>query len=140
MTDFNEEQDAIIEQRLTEKLNKFREGIRLIADEVIGDVYFDILPYMITDTEANVSNRATGVIKNLIAGKFKDISTENLSPYISVEDGYGMSHYIHFSQYSDLIEPIWNTFKDQFESVRIAQLESEVERLKEHLQQAYRQI
>jgi len=61
MTDFNEEQDAIIEQRLTEKLNKFREGIRLIADEVIGDVYLDILPYMITDTEANVSNRATGV-------------------------------------------------------------------------------
>ena len=127
-----------IETRLAEELDNFRKKLQEVSEEVMGNVYSDVLPHVASDTEYNISNRVECCVKNLIAGKFEDISTDSLNPYLKVADGYGMNCYIHLSQYSSMIKPIWDMFKDEIESVRIQQLESQVETLQREASEFYR--
>lgn len=127
-----------IETRLAEELDNFRKKLQEVSEEVMGNVYSDVLPHVASDTEYNISNRVGCCVKNLIAGKFENISTDTLNPYFRVSDGYGMYCYVHVSQYSDMVKSIWDMFKGEIESVRIAQLESQVETLRREAAEFYR--
>lgn len=127
-----------IETKLNDKLTEFRQRIAEIGNEVLGDLYGDVLPHIASDTEFNISNRVQHSVENLLCGKFEDISTDTLKPYIKVSDGYGMYSYIHLSQYSQMCKHIYDVCKPELENNRILQLEQEVETLKERLTESYR--
>lgn len=50
----------------------------------------------------------------------------------------GMHNYIHLSQYGQVCKNIYDVCKGDIENNVIKSLESEVERLKEHLNEAYK--
>lgn len=134
----DQERYEYIENKLTQELDKFRESMKLIADEAMGNVYSDVLPHITSDTEFNITNRVEGVVKNLIKGNFEDISTETLKPYFRVNDDYGMHVHIHMSEYSKMCENLYEKFKGDIENNVVASLKSEVQRLKDQLESAYR--
>jgi hypothetical protein len=134
----DQERYEYIENKLAEELYKFRESMKLIADEAMGNVYADVLPHIASDTEFNITNRVEGVVKNLIEGNFEDISTETLKPYFRVSDSYGMYVHIHMSEYSKICENIYHQFKDDIQNNLINKLEAEVKSLKEQLNSAYK--
>lgn len=136
--EIEQERYEYIESKLNEKLNEFRTKIAQIGNEVLGDLYSDVLPHIASDTEFNISNRVQYSIENLLAGKFEDISTDTLKPYLKINDGYGMYSYIHLSQYGQMCKNIYDVCKGDIENNVIKSLESEIERLKEHLNEAYK--
>lgn len=138
MMDIEQERYAYIEDKLNEKLLEFRKKVTEIGNEVLGDLYSDVLPYIASDTEFNISNRVQHSVENLLSGKFEDISTDTLKPYLKISDGYGMYSYIHLSRYSQMCKHIYDVCKHEIENNRILQLEQEVETLKERLTESYR--
>lgn len=136
--EISQERIEYTETRLAAELDNFRKKMQEVSEEVMSNVYTDVLPHIASDTEYNISNRVEHCVKNLIAGRFEDISTDGLKPYLKVADGYGMHCYIHLSQYSNMIKPIWDMFKGEIESVRIKQLEDQVNALQEEAKAFYR--
>jgi hypothetical protein len=126
-----------IEKKLNDKLCEFRTKIAEIGNEVLGDLYSDVLPHIASDTEFNISNRVQKSISNLLEGEFKDISTDRLKPYIQVSDGYGMNSYIHLSQYNKMCNNIYEVCKDNIHNNIIENLKQEVVQLKEQLTRSY---
>ncbi len=126
-----------IETKLCDKLTEFRKKIAEIGNEVLGDLYSDVLPHIASDTEFNISNRVQHSVENLLVGKFEDISTDSLKPYLKVGDGYGMHSYIHLSEYGQICKNIYDVCKGDIENNVIKSLEFEVERLKQRLNEAY---
>lgn len=131
----NNEQERLeyIENQLSSQLDSFREKMKDVADEVMGNVYCDVLPYLVSDTESNIGDRVKGCVDNLITGRFEDISTDTLSIFLRVSDGYGMHHHIHISQYTSMFDNIYKMFADEIRNEKIKALEGEVEQLKQAL-------
>lgn len=134
----DQERYEYIENKLTQELDKFRESMKFIADEAMGNVYADVLPHIASDTEFNITNRVEGVVKNLIEGNFEDISTERLKPYLRVSDNYGMYVHIHMSEHSKMCESLYEKFKGDIENNVVTSLKDEVRQLKHQLESSYR--
>lgn len=100
-----------------------------VINAIMADLYCDYLPHVEGDTEANIVNRATGVVSNLISGRFSKAS----DTLVQVEDGYGSNHYISFANHSGLVESICEVMGDKIKNERILGLESEVKLLREAL-------
>ncbi|YCF39309.1 hypothetical protein ACT517_17260 [Pseudomonas aeruginosa] len=125
--------EAVQEEILTAAMTKLKDEAKAVIDGVMGQLYTDYLPYVITDTEANIGNRVSGCVRNLIAGKFE--AHEN---HAMVSDGYGQNHYVFMSSWSDMVKPLCEAMGDQIKDARIEQLERQVERLKNELAEAWR--
>jgi len=100
-----------------------------VLKSVMGDLYTEYLPHVESDTEANICYRATGIVKNLIAGKF----TQAVNNLVEVSDGYGCNHYIPLGSYEHLVGPLCDSMGDMIRGERIKQLEQEVKSLREML-------
>ena len=100
-----------------------------VLKSVMGDLYTEYLPHVESDTEANICYRATGIVKNLIAGKF----TQAVNNLVEVSDGYGCNHYIPLGSYENLVGPLCDSMGDMIRDERIKQLEQEVKSLREML-------
>lgn len=137
MINYSEERTAHIESILSKELEKFREAIKTAADDALSNVYCDVLPHIETDTDANMSNRVSQSLMNILEGKFEDISTDTLKPYIKVADGYGFHSYIHLSQYNQICKNIYEMCKEDLENNVIENLKQEVKYLKEQLNLRY---
>jgi hypothetical protein len=96
---------------------------------IMSGLYTDYLPHVESDTESNICYRATGIVKNLIAGNFKDAGN-NL---VEVSDDYGCNHYMPLASYERLVKPLCDAMGEQIQSERIKQLEREVESLRNML-------
>ena len=116
---------AILEKAMSDLKEKASEVIQ----SVMGDLYTDYLPHVESDTEANICYRATGIAKNLIAGKFTRASDE----LVEVSDDYGCNHYIPLGSYERLVGPLCDAMGETIRGERIKQLEQEVKSLREML-------
>ena len=100
-----------------------------VLKSVMGDLYTEYLPHVESDTEANICYRATGIVKNLIAGKF----TQAVNNLVEVSDGYGCNHYLRFTSYEQLVKPLCDVMGEAIKSERMKQLEQEVKSLRSML-------
>lgn len=128
--DMTQEREQYIERKLMETLNSFKESMQKVAEDAVSEVYGDVLPYVVSDTEFNIANRVEGCIKNLIAGDFQDVSTDELSIFLQVSDSYGMNHRIHIANYTKMFDKIYEMYKDDLQNEKIKALESEVKILR----------
>ncbi|MGL5013055.1 MAG: hypothetical protein ACRC6V_02035 [Bacteroidales bacterium] len=100
----------------------------------MGNLYSDYLPHVVGDTDANISYRVEGCIKNILQGKIQ-LTESNLNMF-HVNDGYGADHFISLAYGLDL-KPLADIMGETIQINRIKQLEQEVENLKPQLKSAY---
>lgn len=117
------------EQILMGALDELKEKASEVISGIMSDLYSSYLPHVDTDTESNICYRATGIVKNLIAGKFKDVG----NMLVEVSDDYGCNHYMPLASYERLVKPLCDAMGDQIQNERIKQLEREVESLRSML-------
>ena len=126
-----QEREQYIESKLMETLNSFKESMKKVAEDAVSEVYGDVLPYVVSDAEFNIANRVEACVKNLIAGDFQDVSTDELSIILQVSDSYGMNHRIHIANYTKMFDKIYEMYKDELQNEKIKALESEVKILRD---------
>lgn len=129
--EMTQEREQYIERKLMETLNSFKESMKKVAEDAVSEVYADVLPYVVSDAEFNIANRVEGCVKNLIAGDFQDVSTNELSVRLAVSDSYGMKHLIHISNYTKMFDKIYETYKHELQNEKIKALEDEITRLRD---------
>ena len=115
-------------------MEKLKAEAATVIGAIMGDLYCEYLPHVLGDTEANLTNRVSGVICNLIAGKIHKISDD----MVKVSDTYGFDAYIALTSYSDMVRPLCDLMGPEIVGARVKQLENEVESLKRQLADAYR--
>lgn len=121
------------EQVLSAALEDLKAKITEVVGGVASTLYTDYLPHVEGDTEANIGNRALGIVNNLIRGNFK--KTDGL--LVEVSDDYGCNHYLSLSSYGQLVKPLCDAMTDEIKGERIKQLEQEVKVLRESLARNY---
>ena len=126
--------EEVRKELLLKAMGHLKAQAQAVIEGIMGDLYCEYLPHVVTDTDSNIGNRVTGVIKNLIAGKFEKVSES----MVKVSDSYQCEHYIGFNSYDDLVKPLCDLMGPEIVGARIKQLENEVESLKRHLEEAYR--
>lgn len=125
----------IREQVLTQALDELKQKAGAVIESIMGDLYSDYLPHVVADTDANISYRVEGCIKNILQGK---IHTDGDYPNLCwVDDNYGSRHMISLSPHSLDLKPLADIMGETIQTNRIKQLEQEVERLKGQLKSAY---
>lgn len=117
------------EQVLLAALAELKEKMTEVMQGVASSLYTDYLPHVESDTDANISYRVEGVIKNLIRGNF----TRRDSLFVEVADDYGCNHYIQLASYSQLVKPLCDAMGEEIKGERIKQLEQEVKHLRDSL-------
>jgi len=60
-----------LEKIINDGKEKIKSEIKLSVDEVISDIYTDILPHALHDTEMNIGFRTADAVENLIRGNFE---------------------------------------------------------------------
>ena len=122
-----EQQEAF----LAEKLKEFTDKMNEAAKGVIGDIYCDYLPHVMSDTECNVSIQATKAVGNILKGRF---TVEG--DYLTTNQG-NVRVYLANS-YGQIASNIYNNAQDKIENLTIKELQCKVESLEQQLVQAYR--
>lgn len=117
------------EQVLSAALEELKERMTEVMQGVASSLYTDYLPHVESDTDANISYRVEGVIKNLIRGNF----TRRDNLFVEVPDDYGCNHYIRLASYSQLVKPLCDAMGEEIKGERIKQLEQEVKHLRDSL-------
>lgn len=126
--------EEVREELLLKAMDQLKTQAKSVIDGIMGDLYCEYLPHVVTDTDSNIGNRVAGVIKNLIAGKIEKVSDS----MVKVSDDYWVDHYISFSPYEALVKPLCDLMGPEIVGARVKQLENEVESLKRQLEEAYR--
>lgn len=125
------------EKILTEALEDLKVKAGVVINDIMSGLYTDYLPHVVTDTEANISYRVEGCIKNILQGKVELLGEKCLI----VSDTYGCEHTVSLNGYTTNLEPLANALLplmgDAILKERIAQLENQVQSLKSQLEQAY---
>ena len=120
-----EKQQEFLEQKLKEFTDKLTDA----AKDVIGDVYCDYLPHVMSDTESNVAFQTAEALERILKAQF-----EVDGDYLVVGNVR-----VHLNNsYSNLCTSIYNTAQDKIENATIEELKKEVSSLKQQLLEAYR--
>lgn len=101
----------------------------------MGNLYSDYLPYVLGDTDSNISNRVEGCVKNILQGEVREL--DGHPEFFYVGDGYGYEHMINLAYYSINLKPLTDIMGKTIQTNYIQQLEREVETLKFQLKDAY---
>ena len=122
-----EQQEAF----LAEKLKEFTDKLQETAKEVIGDVYCDYLPHVMSDTECNVSFQVSNAIEDILAGRF------------TIEGGHiiacgGNVRVWIANPFSEIATTIYMAAQDKIENLTIKELQTKVKLLEQQLIDAYR--
>ena len=125
----------IRERILSEALEEIKQKAGAVIESIMSDLYSDYLPHVVGDTDANISYRVEGCIKNILQGNIQKVI--NFPEIFYVNDGYGYDHMISLSHYFDW-KPLCDIMGETIQTNRIKQLEQEVESLKQQLQDSYR--
>lgn len=125
--------DTEIRERILSKaLEELKQKAGAVIESIMGNLYSDYLPHVVSDTDANISYRVEGCIKNILQGKIEPIGAA-----FYVNDQYGCDHRISLSHYFDW-KPLCDIMGETIQTSRIKQLEDEVASLKQQLQDSYR--
>ena len=126
--------EEVREELLTQAMNQLKAQAKEVIEGIMGDLYCDYLPHVVTDTDSNIGNRVSGVIKNLIAGKFEKVG----GSMVKVSDSYQAEHFISFSSWDAMVKPLCDLMGPEIVGARVKQLEHEVASLKQQLESAWR--
>ena len=126
--------EELREELLVQAMNQLNAQAKEVIDGVMGDLYCDYLPHVVTDTDSNIGNRVSGVIKNLIAGKFEKVG----GSMVKVSDSYQAEHCISFSSWDAMVKPLCDLMGPEIVGARVKQLEHEVASLNQQLESAWR--
>jgi len=121
------------ERILSEALEEIRQKVGSELNSIISNLYSDYLPHVVGDTDANISYRVEGCIKNILQGKIIPNGD-----FFHVNDDYGSEHMINLAHYNLNLKPLVDIMGETIQTNRILQLESEVQNLKQQLQDSYR--
>ncbi|WP_454863324.1 hypothetical protein [Pseudomonas hormoni] len=127
--------EEVREELLLKAMDHLKAQARDVIDGIMGDLYCEYLPHVVTDTESNIGSRVDGVIRNLIAGKFERLGD---SPMVKVSDSYQCEHYISLNSYDGMVKPLCDLMGPEIVGARVKQLENEVQSLRQQLEDAYR--
>jgi hypothetical protein len=127
--------EEVREELLLKAMDNLKTHAKDVIDGIMGDLYCEYLPHVVTDTESNIGNRVDGVIRNLISGKFERLGE---SPMVKVSDGYQCEHYISLNSYDGMVKPLCDLMGPAIVEARVKQLENEVSSLRQQLEDAYR--
>ena len=122
----------IREQILAQALEELKQKAGAVIEGIMGDLYTGYLPHVVGDTDANISYRVEGCIKNILQGKITPSGD-----FIHVNDNYGSEHMINLAHYNLNLKPLCDIMGETVQTNRIKQLEQEVESLKSQLKYAY---
>jgi hypothetical protein len=125
----------IRERILTQALEELKVKAGAVIEDIMGDLYCEYLPYVVDDTDGNISNRVTGCVKNIIQGSIR--FCEDYPNFFYVNDGYGYDHLVSLATYNLNLKPLCDIMGETIQTNRIEQLEQEVESLKSQLKSAY---
>jgi len=126
----------IRERILSEALEEIKQKVGSELNSIMGNLYSDYLPHVVSDTDANISYRVQGCVKNIIQGKIQ--ADEAYPNFFYVNDGYGYDHLVSIGSYGLNLKPLCDIMGETIHTNRIKQLESEVQSLKQQLQDSYR--
>ena len=126
--------EELREELLAQAMNQLKAQAKEVIDGIMGDLYCDYLPHIVTDTDSNIGNRVSGVIKNLIAGKFEKVG----GSMVKVSDSYQAEHFISFSSWDAMVKPLCDLMGPEIVGARVKQLEHEVASLNQQLESAWR--
>ena len=121
------------ERILSEALEELKQKVGTELNSIMGNLYSDYLPHVVSDTDANISYRVEGCIKNILQGKIIPNGD-----FIHVNDDYGSEHMIYLAHYNLNLKPLCDIMGETIQTNRIKQLESDVASLKQQLQDSYR--
>ena len=121
------------ERILSEALEEIRQKVGSELNSIMGNLYSDYLPHVVGDTDANISYRVEGCIKNILQGKIIPNGD-----FFHVNDDYGSEHMINLAHYNLNLKPLCDIMGETIQTNRIKQLEQEVANLTVRLQDAYR--
>jgi hypothetical protein len=127
--------EEVREELLLKAMDHLRTQAKDVIDGIMGDLYCEYLPHVVTDTESNIGSRVDGVVRNLIAGKFERLGDSSM---VKVSDSYQCEHYISLNSYDGMVKPLCDLMAPEIVGARVKQLENEVELLRQQLEQAYR--
>lgn len=123
------------ERILSEALEELKQKVGSELNSIMGNLYSDYLPHVVGDTDANISYRVEGCVKNILQGKIQLV--EGHPEVFYVNDQYGSDHHISLRHYFDW-KPLCDIMGETIQTNRIKQLEQEAESLKQQLQDSYR--
>jgi hypothetical protein len=124
------------EKVLADAMTELKEKAGSVIDGIMGSLYTDYLPHVVSDTESNISYRVEGCLKSMMAGDYT--RSESGGTHVWVGDGYGNNHMISLASYSKALKPLCDLMGETIINTRIAQLEKEVESLRNQLKDAWR--
>jgi hypothetical protein len=127
--------EEIRERILSEALEELKQKAGAVIESIMSDLYSDYLPHVVGDTDANISYRVEGCIKNILQGNIQLVKGHPEVFYVN--DQYGSDHHISLSHYFDW-KLLCDIMGETIQTNRILQLESEVQSLKQQLQDSYR--
>ena len=123
----------IRERILSEALEELKQKVGSELNSIMGNLYSGYLPHVVSDTDANISYRVEGCMKNILQGKIIPNGD-----FIHVNDDYGSEHMINLAHHNLNLKPLCDIMGETIQTSRIKQLESEVQSLKQQLQDSYR--
>ena len=121
------------ERILSEALEELKQKVGSELNSIMGNLYSGYLPHVVSDTDANISYRVEGCIKNILQGKIIPNGD-----FFHVNDDYGSEHMINLAHYNLNLKPLCDIMGETIQTNRIKQLEQEVTSLKQQLQDSYR--
>lgn len=127
--------EQIRERVLSEALENIKKEVGDVLKNLTSDLYSDYMPHVVDDTEANISFRVEGCVKNILQGKIQPVV--NSPDRFYVNDEYGNDHLISLTHYFNF-KALCDMLGETIQSGRIKQLEEEVESLKQRLTESYR--
>lgn len=131
--------DTQLEQMLASHLSEFKTKMLEVADQALTAVHCELLPYILSDTDSNMSFLVQSCLTNILEGKFEVVEKLGYT-YIAVQDANHYTHHVTgYSQslHHNAIQNIYDSASKEIENTRIAQLEAKVESLQQQLKEAY---
>lgn len=134
------EQESQLEQLLARKLENFKGEMTRIQNEAIRGLYTDALPYVLTDTQYNISSIVEDCLDKFINNRFDVGITEHGYYSIKITELNGFTHNITancHSVWDNIVKTIFEHNREAIVSTRITQLEAQLEMLKDQLNRGY---
>ena len=107
-----------LEEMLASRLSEFKTKMLEVADQALTAVHCELLPYVLSDADSNMSLLVQSCLTNILEGKFEVVEKFGYT-YISVQDDNHYTHHITgYSQslHQNAIQNIYNSALAGFQS------------------------
>ncbi len=111
------------ETHFTELTNQFKKEAHRILEESISTIQGDYLPYLESDTQANVEYRTLDAIEKLISGNF---TTNEVGDTLMIKVSDHITISLDSEPWNKAVDVLAAKFGDTAKDMKIARLEREL--------------